>query len=452
MWWKRRGDADRAADVAGEGPSAVHEWAKGLIGQTISHYHITAPLARGKTGYIFHARDTRNDTRCRPEGAAMPDFGLDEKKVQQLRRGDENGDAAQPSAPAENPTAPARPATHCWVATEYIPGDSLAAVIGRIEKTGKLDWKAVVRVGVYLARALEYAHQKELIHQNVTPQNIFVGRKPQNTKLTDLMLALATEEDPTSADLGRGADRRNRCRFMSPERTDGPGAAIDGRTDIYSLAATLYAMLTGKPPFHAATVPKLIEKIRLDSPPACRLQARGCPNAVGEIAAALPGETAARPPRHRRRSAQGTWKRSPRSTRFLCNASPQRKARDGAAPLLALRAGMGTSMPIQLDTALNCLPANRPLRSIWRSSRSSWPAMNFPISTWKPISANCRRWPVKPPPICAAISPIKSRDCAAISSTKWVFAATHAIITIRATAISTRSSNAASASRSACRR
>jgi serine/threonine protein kinase len=42
---------------------------------------------------------------------------------------------------------------------------------------------------------------------------------------------------------------------------------VDARTDIYSLAATLYAMLTGKPPLHGATVEQLIEKIRLDTPP-----------------------------------------------------------------------------------------------------------------------------------------------------------------------------------------
>ena len=137
---------------------------------------------------------------------------------------------------------------HCWVATEYIPGDSLASVIGRIEKTN-LDWKAAVRVGTYLARALEFAHSKGMVHQNVTPQNIVVGRKPQNTKLTDLMLALATEENPTRP-ISASGEPSESLPFMSPERTDGPKATVDVRTDIYSLAATLYAMLTGKPPLH----------------------------------------------------------------------------------------------------------------------------------------------------------------------------------------------------------
>jgi serine/threonine protein kinase len=155
---------------------------------------------------------------------------------------------------------------HCWVATEYVPGDSLAAVIGRMGKTGKLDWKPVLRVGVYLARALEYAHGKNLIHENVTPQNILVGKHPQNTKLTDLMLALATEEDPTTP-ISAADTPSESLPYMSPERTDGAGAKVDARTDLYSLAATLYAMLTGKPPFHGATVAELIESIRIDSAP-----------------------------------------------------------------------------------------------------------------------------------------------------------------------------------------
>ena len=99
----------------------------------------------------------------------------------------------------------------------------------------------------------------------MTPQNILVGKKPQNTKLTDLMLALATEEDPTKAISAAGLPSES-LPYMSPERTDGPGAAIDARTDIYSLAATLYAMLTGKPPLNGTSVDEVIERIRLESP------------------------------------------------------------------------------------------------------------------------------------------------------------------------------------------
>src|ERR1051325_5083656 len=194
------------------------DWAKGLVGQTLAHYQITGPLARGKTGYIFHARDTRNETAVALK-VLHPDFGLDEKKVQHFV------EAMKTVLPLSHPHllkifGAGKTGKYCWVATEYIPGDSLAAVIGRISKTGKLDWKPVLRVAIYLVRALEYAHQKNLIHENVTPQNILVGKSPQNTKLTDLMLALATEEDPTKPISAAGVPSES-LAYMSPERTDG---------------------------------------------------------------------------------------------------------------------------------------------------------------------------------------------------------------------------------------
>jgi serine/threonine-protein kinase len=257
-------DADAAA-AAPEKPKKASPtaWAQKLVGESISHYHITAPLAGGKTGYIFHAQDTRSDTAVALK-VLHPDFAQDEKKVKHFV------EAMKTVMPLGHPhllkiLGAGKTGDHCWLATEYVPGDSLAGVISRIEKTN-LDWKATVRIGVYLARALEFAHGHGLVHQNVTPQNILVGRKPQNTKLTDLMLALATEEDPTKPISAAGLPSDS-LPYMSPERTDGKGAKIDGRTDIYSLAATMYAVLTGKPPLQADTVGLLIEKIRLDSPP-----------------------------------------------------------------------------------------------------------------------------------------------------------------------------------------
>jgi hypothetical protein len=178
------------------------EWAKKLIGNTLAHYAITAPLARSKTGYVFHARDTRDETAVALK-VLPPDFGQDDAKVKQFV------DAMKTVMPLSHPHllkifGAGKTGNHCWVATEYVPGESLAAVIGRIQRSGQLEWKAVLRVGIYLARALEFAHQKSLVHGNVTPQNIIVGRKPQNTKLTDLMLALATDEE--------GRFRRPACR------------------------------------------------------------------------------------------------------------------------------------------------------------------------------------------------------------------------------------------------
>jgi hypothetical protein len=257
-------EADEKKAVAKPVTPSPSEWAKALLEQTISHFYISAPLARGKASYSFHARDTNNDTAVVLK-VLHPDFGEDEKKVARFV------EAMKTTMPLNHTHllkifGAGKTGKYCWVATEYVPGDSLAAVIGRIEKAGKLEWKSVARVGIVLAAALEYAHEKNLIHQNVTPQNVLVGKKVANTKLTDLMLASATEEDPTKPISAAGLPSDS-LSYMSPERTDGPGAVVDGRTDVYSLGATLYAMLTGKPPFIGATVADVIDKIRFDSAP-----------------------------------------------------------------------------------------------------------------------------------------------------------------------------------------
>ena len=158
---------------------------------------------------------------------------------------------------------------------EFVRAESLAAVIGRIETVGMFDWRNVLRIQIYLTRALAYAHEQKLIHQCVTPQNVLVGKNLAKTKLADLMLASAIEQDPTlPAANGEPSDD---LAYMSPERTDGPGKPIDARTDIYSLGATAYALLTGQPPFQAKTSADLVAKIRLQSPPSMKLLHFGLP-------------------------------------------------------------------------------------------------------------------------------------------------------------------------------
>lgn len=274
---------DAAAPASAPGaaaPTSPVEWAKALIGQSLSHYQISAPLARGKTGYIFHANDSRNEADVALK-VLHPDFSKDEKKVQRFI------DAMKTVMPLTHPHllriyGAGKTGDYCWIATEYVPAESLAAVIGRIDRAGKLDWKTALRVGLYLAQALEFAHGKKLIHQNVTPHNVIVGKKPQNTKLTDLMLALATEENPTQPISAAGVPSES-LPYMSPERTDGPGAAVDARTDIYSLSAVIFAMLTGKPPFQGTTVEELIEKIRLDGVPHLHAHQSQVPDSLERI-------------------------------------------------------------------------------------------------------------------------------------------------------------------------
>ncbi len=258
----------------------VSNWMQELSGQKISHFKVGSPLARGKSGYTFHGRDTRRNLAVALKVLA-PAFSRNEAAVHRFV------EAMKLVLPLRHPNlvkvfGAGKTGPYCWVAMEYVHGESLAAVIGRIEAGAMLDWRQVLRVGIYLTRALEYAHGKNLVHQNVTPPNILVGKSMTVTKLTDLMLAAAIELDPTkpiSAANLPGDD----LAYMPPERTDGPGKAVDARADIYSLGATLYAMFTGKPPVQADTVRELVDKIRLEAPKSLKSQALGVPEPLEHI-------------------------------------------------------------------------------------------------------------------------------------------------------------------------
>jgi serine/threonine protein kinase len=260
-------------------PRAV-SWVKELPGQKISHYKVGSPLARGKAGYVFHARDTRRNLPVALK-VLEPGFSQSEAAVKRFV------EAMKSVLPLRHPHlvkvyGAGKAGPHCWVAMEYVSGESLAAVIGRIETGGMLDRRHVLRVGIYLARALDYAHHKKLIHQSVTPANILVGNTMAATKLADLMLAAAVEGDPTTPISAAGVPSEE-LSYMPPERTDGPGKPVDARADIYSLGATLYAMFTGRPPLQADSVRELVDKIRLTAPPPLGSQQLGVPETLAHI-------------------------------------------------------------------------------------------------------------------------------------------------------------------------
>ena len=146
---------------------------------------------------------------------------------------------------------------------EYVAGENLTEVIGRIGVAGMLDWRHAFRVGVHVGRALEYCHNQQVIHRNVTPTNILLEATTKMARLGDLMLAKALE-GVLAKQITRPGEIIGDVAYMSPERTRGT-EGLDGRSDLYGLGAVLYAMLTGRPPFEGTLVER-ITKIRQAEP------------------------------------------------------------------------------------------------------------------------------------------------------------------------------------------
>lgn len=235
---------------------------KDLVGQSLAHFRLEDVIARGATGMVFRAQDAEHD-RVVAVKVLEPSFAGDEENMQRFVR------AMKTMLPVRHENivaiyAAGKNGPYCWVAMEYVDGNNLADIIHRIGTLGQLDWKEAFRVAVHLARALEAAYEHKIIHRNITPKNILQRKSDKLVKLGDLMLAKALE-GTLAKQVTQPGQLIGDVAYMSPERTRSQ-TEVDGRSDMYGLGATVYALLTGRPPFEGDSLPEVIAKIRQEEP------------------------------------------------------------------------------------------------------------------------------------------------------------------------------------------
>ena len=127
----------------------------------------------------------------------------------------------------------------------YVEGESLRH---RLVRAGRLSVAEAVRIATDVADALAYAHGQNVVHRDIKPENILL--EVGHPVVSDFGIARAISEADESRMTGTGIVLGT-VDYMSPEQARGD--AIDGRSDIYSLACVLYEMLVGRTPFAART-------------------------------------------------------------------------------------------------------------------------------------------------------------------------------------------------------
>jgi serine/threonine-protein kinase len=151
-----------------------------------------------------------------------------------------------------------------WFTMPFVEGESLR---DRLRRERQLPVEDALRIAREAAQALQYAHSHGVIHRDIKPENLLLT-DDGNTLVADFGIArgLTGESDEKLTETGLVVGTP---AYMSPEQAAGD-RALDARTDIYSLAAVLYEMLAGEPPFSGATMQSMIVKRLTEPPPSAR--------------------------------------------------------------------------------------------------------------------------------------------------------------------------------------
>jgi serine/threonine protein kinase len=138
-----------------------------------------------------------------------------------------------------------------YVAMEYVSGQSMQKWLIQL---GSLSVEDSVRLALDCAKALAYAHANNIIHRDIKPDNILVT-KSGRVKVADLGMAKTHDEDMSLTQTGHAVG----TPWYMPIEQARNAKEIDGRSDIYALGCTLYAFLTGNPPFMGRTIVDVIQ-------------------------------------------------------------------------------------------------------------------------------------------------------------------------------------------------
>jgi tetratricopeptide (TPR) repeat protein/predicted Ser/Thr protein kinase len=141
---------------------------------------------------------------------------------------------------------------------QYVDGTNLSAMARGKPLSGR-------KAAEYLepiARALEAAHRQGILHRDIKPHNILIDSVTDQPLLVDFGLAKSAEFDIQMTNAG---DFMGSPPFSSPEQLADP-SAIDARSDVYSVGATLYFLMTGRPPFQANSLLEIVQQVANDEP------------------------------------------------------------------------------------------------------------------------------------------------------------------------------------------
>lgn len=223
----------------------------------LGRYKITGTLGRGAMGTVYQAHDPLLEREVAIK--AISCGGLTREEAEEFeqrffREAKSAGQLNHPNIVTIHDIG--RSGELSYMAMEFLVGRSLRAIL---DTHVSLPVERIVQIAAEIADGLAFAHARGIVHRDIKPGNIMVLDNG-SVKITDFGIAQLPSSSLTLIGTAMGTPK-----YMSPEQINGRKA--DGRSDIFSLGAVLYEMLTGRPPFSGAELNAILYQVLNGAPP-----------------------------------------------------------------------------------------------------------------------------------------------------------------------------------------
>jgi predicted Ser/Thr protein kinase len=245
---------------------------------SFGRYVIVGEIARGGMGIVYRAHEPglKRDVALK---VMLAGEGATEEQVERFLREARSAAALQHPNIVQVYDVGREKGMH-YFAMEFVEGRALDRML---KEEGALPARLALRIVRDLARALQYAHDRGIIHRDIKPGNVLLAQErraeasmaksaaPDQRNFRVLLSDFGLAKEVSSvSNLTMSGNLIGTPAYMSPEQAAGRVSAIDARSDVYSLGAVAYEILTGKVPFAGSTLAEVLTDIRTADPPSMR--------------------------------------------------------------------------------------------------------------------------------------------------------------------------------------